>query len=62
MPTDIDHIIVDDNMAYGQLAIQNTILYQKRDQQVYAVPSVMKTGELTSATASCAPVIYEELV
>ena len=63
-PTDIDlkeYISVDDNTAYGQLACQNTIPDQTRDQQVCAVPIVTMTGEVTSATG-CSPVIYEELV
>ena len=66
LPTNIDlkeYISVDDNTAYGQLACQNTIHDQTRDQQVCAVPSVTMTGhsEVTSATG-CSPVIYEELV
>ena len=63
IPTDIDlneYITVDDNTAYGQLAIQNTIPDQTHDQQVCAVPSATMTGEVTSATG-CSPVIYEEL-
>ena len=55
-----EYVSVDENTAYGQLAIQSTIHNQKHDQ-VSAVPNVMMTGEMTSATG-CAPVIYEELV